>query len=124
MKNNRVVAYMRSCSPENGHESIELQRLAILSFCQMNGLILEEEYIDECKSGITDQRPAFQCLMNDARRNPDWGTVIIHDISRFSRKAEDLYRYSKLLDDNGIELISLITAHHELLESVLKDFAI
>lgn len=97
---NLAVAYFRA----NDATSIEHQRNEALAYCNRKGLTLVDEYIDVAYSSTSDNRPAFQNLMLDAQLNPVWRTVLVSDLSRFSRNIYDTFKYRNLLTDNNITL--------------------
>ncbi|MBR6736337.1 MAG: recombinase family protein [Oscillospiraceae bacterium] len=104
---NLAVGYFRYSSDNQNENSIEYQRHEALAYCNRKGLTLVDEYVDEAYTATNDKRPAFQRLMRDAQRNPDWRTVLVFDLSRFSRNASDAFKYKNILKDHNITLIGI-----------------
>lgn len=102
-----VVAYMRYSSNNQNYNSIEYQKEHILAYCFKHNLQLIDSYIDEGYSGTNDNRPDFQKLMAEVQTHPKWKKVLIYDFSRFARNKTDASRYTDLLSDNDISLISV-----------------
>ena len=102
-----AVAYMRYSSDNQNENSIQYQRRAIAAYCIQHAIVLEDEYIDEAFSATSDKRPAFQKLIADAKNNPIWDMVLVYDLSRFARNNSDAVKYSNMLEDADIELISI-----------------
>lgn len=103
----KAVSYMRYSSHNQDERSIEYQRTAIMTYCLTHGVEVVEEYIDEAYSATTDRRPDFQRLMRDVQTHPNWNLVLVYDMSRFCRNAGDATNYENLMNDHGIELVSV-----------------
>lgn len=119
MTNHTCVAYMRYSSENQQETSIEYQRQAIENYCANNNLHLLPEYIDRAQSATTDQRTNFQRMMEDARHKPAWNSVIVYDLSRFSRNVTDATNYAYELFSHGIKLISATEPLDDSAESTL-----
>lgn len=102
-----AAAYMRYSSDNQNENSIEYQRRAIVSYCLQHSIELEEEYVDEAFSATSDKRPSFQKLITDAKNNPVWNMILVYDLSRFARNNSDAVKYTNMLEDSGIELVSI-----------------
>ena len=124
----KAVAYCRFSS-ENQRDgySIEAQLRAINEHCSKNGVILIKSYIDEARSGTSDNREAFQEMIFDATKK-EFDVVIVHKLDRFARDRYDSAIYKKKLKDNGIRLISVLepldnSPESIMMESVLEGMA-
>lgn len=104
--NNKVVYYMRFSSKQQTENSIDYQRQTNDQFCKKNKLIKVGEYVDEGYTGRNANRPQFQQMITDAQNHPEWQTVIVFDMSRFSRNSADFSYYENLLMDLDIKLVS------------------
>ena len=102
-----AVAYMRYSSSTQSENSISYQRSHISSYCYVKGIKIVREYIDRGLSGKTDRRAAFQQMIKDAQNKPRWNKVLIYNTNRFARNDNDALRYTNLLRDNDIEVISV-----------------
>ena len=104
----KVVAYCRYSS-ENQRDgySIEAQMRAINDFCKKEGHELINTYIDEARSGTSDNREAFQQMIEDSSKKV-FGAIVVHKLDRFARDRYDSAIYKKKLKDNGVRLISVL----------------
>ena len=107
MATKNAVAYMRYSSDNQHETSIEYQRARINFHCAVNGIELVHEYIDRAFSATSDNRPSFKTLIEDAIAHPSWDTVLVYDLSRFSRNYTDAVRYKSLLKDHNIRVVSV-----------------
>ena len=110
----RAVGYVRVSSraqAEKG-ESLETQRKAIFAYAVAQGWKLVHIYADEGISGAnTKKRPEFQQLIKDAE-SKKFDIVIVHNLSRFSRKIIDNLTFVPFLKKIGVDFVS-ITEHIE-----------
>lgn len=106
-KTKNCVAYMRYSSDNQGKTSIQYQLLKVKEYVDKNGMSLVYTYIDEAYTGRNDNRPEFQRMISDAKANPDWDTILLFELSRFSRSIVDATRYKEELRDLGINVISV-----------------
>ncbi|MDY4429634.1 recombinase family protein [Evtepia sp.] len=120
----KAVAYMRYSSDNQNETSIEYQRIAIEAYCDRNGIELVGEYVDEAYSGTNDKRPGFQDLIRDALDKPEWGTVLVHDFSRFTRNITDAVQYKNMLRDRDFEIISVTENLGHSFESLMLELII
>lgn len=63
----RAAIYLR-LSKEDKQESIENQRALLRKYANDHGFSVVKEYTDEAISGLTDTRPGFAKMMEDARQ--------------------------------------------------------
>lgn len=117
----KAVAYCRYSS-ENQRDgySIEAQVSAIKDYCHKGKIELLKFYIDEAQSAKTDNRDAFQQMMDDAKKS-DWNYVIVHKLDRFARNRYDSALYKKLLMDLDIKVISVLEHLDDSPESVILE---
>lgn len=113
-----AVAYCRFSSDNQREESIDAQLRAIAEYCQANGFILVDRYIDMAISGTTDNRPEFLKMIEDSKKK-GFKAVIVHKLDRFARNRYDSAVYSKKLKDNGVSLISVLENLNDSPESVI-----
>lgn len=123
-----VVAYCRySSEAQRDGYSIQAQTRAIDEYCKKNDYTLIHTYIDEAKSGTSDNREMFQQMINDSEKN-EFNGVIVHKLDRFARNRYDSAMYKKRLRDNGARVISVTEPLDDspesiILESVLEGMA-
>jgi DNA invertase Pin-like site-specific DNA recombinase len=100
-----VVLYARYSSDNQNETSIEQQVKVCREYCQRNNHTIISEYSDEAISGRTDDRPQFQKMLRDSKRNMFQG-VVIYSVDRFSRSVLQSATYANELEKNGVTLIS------------------
>lgn len=105
--NNKCVAYLRYSSENQGKTSIEYQKSEVEKYCEQNSLVLMGCYVDEAYSGKNDRRPEFRMMLEDARSNPEWNTILVYELSRFTRNMFDALKYKEELRRLGIKVISI-----------------
>ena len=105
MNQNTAASYTRVFS--DGQKSTMAQLEGIRKVADEHGLSMSREYEDEGHSGATDDRPGFRRMIADAlSAEKPFDTIIVYDLSRFSRNASDLIRYRKQLEEAGVRLLS------------------
>lgn len=96
----KAVAYARYSSDNQNEDSIEAQLREIKKYCRDSNIDLVHSYIDEEKSGKTDDRPAFQQMISDAKKGI-FNAIILHKIDRFARNRYDSAIYKAQLKRLG-----------------------
>jgi len=87
--------------------SIEAQRRACLEFAEKQGWMVYKIYVDEARSGTSDDRAAFQeMIAGAAAKNPPFEVVLVHKLDRFARNRYDSVKYKALLRRRGIRVVS------------------
>ena len=105
MSEKKAASYTRTS--QGGSQSKDAQDEAIRRYGQEKGWDIAKEYDDPETSGATADRPRFQKMIEDAlSAEKPFSAIIVYDTSRFSRNADDLVRYKKLLEDAGVDLLS------------------
>lgn len=122
----RAVAYTRFSSDMQREESIEAQLRAIEEFSTKQGFELIATYADRGISGTTDNRPDFQCMIEDAKQG-NFDVVLVHKLDRFARNRADSAIYRKELAKNNVKLISVLenfddTPEGVILQSVIEGY--
>lgn len=108
-------------SPEQQKEKAELQ-------AKLLGLDLVKVYQDLDISGRSDNRAAFQEMINDIKKNK-YTACLVYKLDRFCRNVSDFHHYTKILESHGCRLISISqnidtsTPVGRLLRNILADFA-
>lgn len=125
----KAIAYARVSSREQAEKelSIPAQLDAIRSFCKYKGWKLLNEYVDAGKSAKTDERPAFQRMIAQAKRaDRGFEAIVVHKFDRFSRNRQDHVIYKSLLKKCGVLVYSVTeqtdpdTPHGFLIEGILE----
>ena len=125
----RAVIYARVSSEkqaENG-TSIPAQIKICKEFLNRSGYSLYKTYIDEAKSALSADRPSFQDMIEEAKKNPPpFDAIIIYSFSRFARNRLDSITYKLLLRKKEIKVISVTepleedTPEGKLLEGIIE----
>ena len=104
MSQNTAASYARVSS--NDQHSLMAQLETIRKFADEQGLEVAREYEDEGRTGATDDRPGFQRMIA-AALSPEkpFGTIIVHDFSRFSTSPSDFIWYRNHLEEAGVRLL-------------------
>ena len=104
MSENRAASY--TCVSSDDQQSVMAQLESIRRFAEEHGLEVAREYEDEGHNGATDNRPGFQRMIA-AALSPEkpFGTIIVHDLARFSTSPSDLIRHSNQLEEAGVRLL-------------------
>lgn len=105
-----VYMYTRvSTELQSDNFSLPAQRQTIKQYADYMGYKIIREYCDNGKSGKNAQnRPQFMQMMEDIENGTDKiKYVIVFKLSRFGRNAADTLFYLQLMQDYGVNLISV-----------------
>jgi DNA invertase Pin-like site-specific DNA recombinase len=96
---NRTAIYCRISTEEKEavalgreSESIHNQKMLLLSYAKKQNWEVYQIYIDEDYSGLEEQRPAFQKMLEDAREGK-FSIILCKTQSRFTRNMEVAEKY-------------------------------
>ena len=122
-----VVIYARYSSHAQNEQSIEGQLHACYDFARRNEYVVIKEYIDRAISGKTDNRPAFQQMIEDSKKK-QFQFVLVYQLDRFARNRYDSATNKAKLKKNGVRVISAKESISQgadgiLLESILEGYA-
>lgn len=122
-----AVIYARFSSSNQREESIDAQLRVCNRYAADNGYTVLREYTDSAISGRTDQRPAFQRMIQDSAKG-EFTTLLIYSHDRFSRDKYDTATYKSKLKKNGVRIISVTLPLDDspeagLMESIMEGFA-
>ena len=101
----RAVVYARYSSDRQNEQSIEGQLSVCTEYAKRNDIVITGMYIDRALTGRSDDRPEFQRMIAESKSNA-FNIVLIYKFDRFSRDRYDSLYYEKLLNKNGVQLIS------------------
>lgn len=104
MENKKVAIYCRVVS--KNRIEIKKQKEILKNYCNENNYKIYKIYIDNGYSGLDDNRPNYNKLLNDLKKNM-FDTIIVRDMSRLGRSFIKLEKVIKLLDNNNCNLICL-----------------
>ncbi len=106
----RAVVYTRKSTSqglEQEFNSIHAQREACEAYARMQGwTVLPNYYDDGGFSGASTDRPAFQRLMEDARRK-QFDVIVVHRLDRLSRSLADFVGFMAKLNDYGVSFVAV-----------------
>lgn len=77
-------------------------------FCARRGFVLLETFVEPGASGMDEDRPAFQRMI-DRATGPDrpFRVILVHSLSRFFRDAMFAEFYTRRLRNAGVQLLSM-----------------
>ena len=106
----RYASYGRTSSDQQDVDnSLAGQRSAAEEYVRTHGGVLIEHYLDEAKSGRVDSRPGFQRMVKDGTSdNPPFDVLVVWKLNRFARNVKDMIRYWDLLEENGVQVVSIM----------------
>lgn len=94
---------------------------------ERKGYNIIDSYVDKALTGRTDERPSFQRMINKSKSHA-FGYVLVYKLDRFSRSRYDSPLYKKILQDNGVKVISATENIGEnpegiILEAILEGYS-
>ncbi len=122
-----IVIYARYSSQAQTEQSIEGQLRVCREFAEQQGHSIINEYIDRAFSGTTDNRPAFQQMIEDSKKK-QFEYILVYKLDRFSRSNYDNAIYKHKLQQNNVKVISATetisnTPEGMIMERLLEMFA-
>ena len=124
----RAALYARySAGPRQTDQSIEGQIRECTDYCKKKGFTIVATYADRHISGKTDERPEFQKLIADSRKNK-FDVVVVYKTDRFARNKYDSAIYKRQLRQNGVQIFYAAEAIPDgpegiILESLMEGLA-
>ncbi|SFR80514.1 recombinase family protein [Anaeromicropila populeti] len=103
-----AAAYIRLSREDEESSSIENQKAFIQEFVKQNlDIRLMKEKVDDGFSGVNFQRPAFQEMLEEAKRG-EINCIIVKDLSRFGRNYIEVGNYlERIFPLLGIRFIAI-----------------
>src|SRR4051794_38916906 len=101
-----AVVYARFSSDLQADRSIDDQVRLCRRFIEQQGWAYQHAYTDRAISGATALRPAYQALLEDARRG-GYDVVVAEALDRLSRDQEDVAGLLKRLRFAGVRLFTV-----------------
>ena len=106
----KAAGYVRVSSSGQAEEdklSLENQEKVIRKYCASEGFeLLDEHRYKDVMTGARSDRPQLQALLAAARRR-EFKHVIVNDLTRFGRSAQDLLAHTTILKKHGIQFHSI-----------------
>jgi site-specific DNA recombinase len=107
-RTNAVIYCRVSTDEQVDNLSLSTQRRRSITYCSQNGWPVKEVFQDEGRSAKTTQREEFQRMLRYCHDPANRvGYVVVHDLSRFSRNANDLLATKMQLAAFGVVLRSV-----------------
>lgn len=103
----KTAIYARVSTEEQAKEgySIDAQINLLSTYAKINSFEIFQIYKDEGLSGRTNNRPALNQMLNDAKNNL-FDVVLVWKISRLSRNLKNLLNIVDMLETLGISFVS------------------
>ena len=101
------VIYARFSSHGQNEQSIEAQVRICKECAEKNNIKIVNVYSDKARTGTNDARPAFQCMIADAKSGA-FQYIVVYMFDRFARNRRDSILYKEMLKENGIKVISAL----------------
>jgi site-specific DNA recombinase len=128
LKRSKAYAYARVSSESQADRgtSIQSQLDLIRAYAKKNHIEIVKEFVDEAETATTDNRPQFQEMISLSRTNPhSVDAILVWKLSRFARNRTDSVVYKKLLNKQGIRVVSVSepiedTPEGRILEGVIE----
>ena len=125
-----VALYLRASTVKQSEEgySLEYQRDKLISYAKVKDWIVVDEYKDAGESGRTTKRPAFNRMVEDAKKNV-FNAVLVYKLDRFSRSLQDLLNVINILQDHSVAVWSVTQSYDDstpegrLMRNMLGSFA-
>ena len=115
----KVVIYARYSSNKQREESIEGQIRICREYAEKHDMEVINEYIDRAETGLSfDKRDSALRMIKDSAAK-GFTAVLVYKYDRFSRDQADFYNYKKILNKNGVRLISAMEDIGEGAQSTL-----
>jgi site-specific DNA recombinase len=106
----RAALYLRVSTGRQaaGDVSIPSQRELTKRYCEAQGWVVTEEFVEPGASATDDRRPVFQRMLEEAA-SPDrrFDVICIHAFSRFYRNGAEMELTIRRLHKQGVEVVSV-----------------
>jgi len=105
----RVALYLRVSTGRQaaGDVSIPSQRDLTRRYCEAQGWMVTEEFVESGASATDDRRPVFQRMLDQATSSERrFDIICVHSFSRFYRNGAEMELCIRKLRKHGIEVIS------------------
>ncbi|WP_293761478.1 recombinase family protein, partial [uncultured Aquitalea sp.] len=105
-----VALYARVSTTRQAEKDLSIpdQLRQMRDWCQRQGYVISQEYIEPGASATDDRRPVLQQMLSDAALSPaPFEAIIVHSLSRFFRDALSFGLYERQLNKRGVKIISI-----------------
>ena len=115
-----AVVYARFSSSGQREESITGQLRDCKRYAETHGFEIINEYIDEAKTGTSDNRPSFQKMIKDSE-SKRFNAIIVWKLDRFARNRYDSAIYRARLKKNGVKIYSAMENISDSAEGIIME---
>lgn len=115
-----AVIYARFSSSGQREESITGQLRDCKRYAENHGFEIINEYIDEAKTGTSDNRPSFQKMIKDSE-SKRFKAIIVWKLDRFARNRYDSAIYRARLKKNGVKIYSAMENISDSAEGIIME---
>ncbi|MFA7175456.1 MAG: recombinase family protein, partial [Kiritimatiellia bacterium] len=105
-----VALYARVSTVKQADKDLSIpdQLRQMQDWCESQGYLIGETYIEAGASATDDRRPVFQAMIAEATKTPaPFEAIIVHSLSRFFRDSLEFALYERKLKRAGVKLISI-----------------
>lgn len=102
MKKITAIYYRTSKKSKN---QARMQKTLCRNYCKSKNIKKFQEYQDQAISGLKQNRPAFQQLIQDIKQNKI-KQLVVYKIDRLGRKSTYLNEFFDILEDKKVKLKS------------------
>lgn len=126
----RVALYLRASTIKQSEEgySLDYQRDKLIGYADVKDWTVVDEYEDAGESGRTTKRPAFNRMVEDAKKKM-FDAVLVYKLDRFSRSLQDLLNVINILQNHDVAVWSVTQSYDDstpegrLMRNMLGSFA-
>jgi site-specific DNA recombinase len=106
----RAALYLRVSTGRQAANDVSIpsQRELTRGYCESQGWVVTEEFVEPGASATDDRRPEFQRMLEQAT-SPDrrFDVICVHAFSRFYRNGAEMELTIRKLRKNGVEVVSV-----------------
>lgn len=100
----KVAIYIRTGAKVEGLDAVKFQKDRVEEYCEDLKVKIKEEYIDDGYSTFSENRPAYNKLLEDLK-NGKIDMVITANMSRLSRSQKEMLDILKLQKEYGFRTL-------------------
>lgn len=104
MENKKVAIYCRVARKDR--DEIEKQKERLTQYCLFNKYEIYKIYEDIGFSGLDNNRPSYNELLNDLKKN-EFDEVVVWSLNSLEKNISKLFTILDLIDNSKCDLISL-----------------
>ena len=103
----RVALYVRRSTIDLQPDSLAAQEERLRSHAAASGQEVVRIYSDSASGKRVEKRDGFQRLIDDVKRGPAFGAVLVRDVSRWSRaeNSDEAGYYEFICRTNGVQVL-------------------